>query len=148
LTSVSRADLDRLLNAVLPLAERHLAKSGEFYPFGASMDADGGIAIVEAHTGTERPLSSDLLALLWEGMRDSARGRTVRAVAVCCDVRLREPRDDGAEDAIAVEMEHADGEAVNVYAPYVRRGDTVTIGELFATRRTRRVFGEPSWGDT
>ena len=38
---VARPDLDALMSALLPFAQRMLSKHGEFYPFGAAIDREG-----------------------------------------------------------------------------------------------------------
>ncbi|MEA2711218.1 MAG: hypothetical protein QOF78_3819 [Phycisphaerales bacterium] len=39
--AMANPDLDELLNALIPFAQQMLAEHGEFFPFGASMDAKG-----------------------------------------------------------------------------------------------------------
>ena len=51
---MSRADLDNLLNSLLPFAQQMLKRYGEFYPFARVLTAEGEIAAVAAYTGDER----------------------------------------------------------------------------------------------
>jgi len=57
-------DLDELLNVSLEFAKKMLKEHGEFYPFGASMGANGRITMDGATTGEEKPPSQELLDVL------------------------------------------------------------------------------------
>lgn len=112
---MAREELDRLLGALLPFAHDQLQKRGEFVPVAASLDRDGKIALAMAD-GKD---SNEMIAVFHQGFRQ--RRDTLRAVAVCYDVRVREDA-VGAPEAIAVTLEHSDGEAVTVLEPYRRAG--------------------------
>jgi len=106
-------DLDGLLNITLPFAQQMLAKRSEFYPFGASVTASGETRLLAGDLGQEHPASADVLALLVERLR---QGRAdLRAVAICSDVRLPD------SDAVRVELEHRDGQALAVLVPYRKK---------------------------
>ena len=106
-------DLDGLLNITLPFAQQMLADHGEFYPFGATVTSSGQKRLLAGELGREHPASGDVLSLLVEGLRRDRDG--LRAVAMCTDVRLL----DG--DAVRVELEHQDGQAVAVLLPYRKK---------------------------
>src|SRR5947207_3237886 len=59
--ALAHEDLNELLNASLPFAQEMLAKHGEFFPFGRSMDVGGGIAHVAGWTGEEQPPSQEVI---------------------------------------------------------------------------------------
>ena len=52
---MARPDLDALLNAALPFAQKMLVERGQFYPFGATMKPDGKIDQTAGWTGEEFP---------------------------------------------------------------------------------------------
>lgn len=107
-------DLDGLLNVTLPFAQQMLAKSGEFYPFGAAVTATGETRLVaDDPVGDEHPASAEVLSSLLAGFR--ATRADLRAVAVCSDVRLPD------SDAVQVELEHRDGHVMAVLLPYKKR---------------------------
>src|SRR4051794_11910271 len=109
----AQADIDVLVNAVLPFAQQQLEARGEFFPFGATVGADGQIALAAADPGeAERPESLSVLDALYDGVR-ADRG-SLRAAAFVADVLL-----DGG-DAIRVELEHAEGASMSVALPYNR----------------------------
>jgi len=131
-------DLDELLNQALPFAQQSLAKSGEFYPYAFSMNLAGEIRMASAYEGSEHPKSTDLLQMLYEGLR--AEAADLRGVAVVSDVRIKNP--DG--DAIRLEVEHREGIAIGVLLPYqVRKklfGREVTYGEMRGSPAERRIW--------
>jgi hypothetical protein len=63
-------DLDGLLNAALPFAQQMLERHGEFFPYGVTLGASGDTRMVAGQPGQgERPPSTEVLALLVEGLR-------------------------------------------------------------------------------
>jgi len=111
-TQQTQDDFDQLINAVLPWAQALLAKHGEFYPFGAVTTADGAVHATAAELGDEHPVSADVLDNLYAGARSEADA--IRAVAFIADVRTE------TGDAIRVELEAAEGVAIQVVLPYKR----------------------------
>ena len=95
----TQADLDGLLNVVMPFAERMLA----------------------------------VITSMYDAVRGSAR---LRAVVLAADVRV------GEADAVRVDLEHVEGEALAALFPYVRDDETteVTFGEPTAVEADRRIW--------
>jgi hypothetical protein len=131
-------DLDRLLNEALPFAQQMLDKSGEFYPYGAAIGADGQVAMFGADPGQgEHPKSSDVIAMLVGGLR--AKRADLRAAAVVADVRA------GESDAIRVQVEHREGPVLTVLLPYKKKrlGRGIEYGQMRASAAEAQV-----WTDT
>ncbi len=124
---MTREDLNSLPNAVLPLP--------------ALLTSDGDVEVVAGYTDEEQPDSTDLVAVIVDGPRKEAREGRCRASAVCFDARVSQPDAVETTDAIAVELEHEDGESVAIYQPYNLQGSGgVAYGELLATDLEPRVF--------
>jgi hypothetical protein len=69
-------DLDGLLNMTLPFAQQMPSKSGEFYPFGATVTTKGETRLLAGDLGHEHPASADVHSLLVDRLRqDRARFR-------------------------------------------------------------------------
>jgi hypothetical protein len=134
-------DLDELLNALVPFAQQMLSKHGEFYPFGASVDAKGEVRCVAGDVGDEKPESQDLIELLLNGFREEAKRGDIRAAAICYDVRIVPPGQKEKTDAIALRLEHKDGESLEAYVPY-RKGflGKYRYDDLFAGKGDRTIF--------
>jgi hypothetical protein len=138
---MAHPDLDHLLNVALEFAQTMLKQHGEFYPFGASMRTDGTVSMDGATTGDEKPPTQELLDVLAASYAKRANTGGLRAAAVCADVRVPPPGSETKTDAIQVELEHANGEAVTVFLPY-KKGwfGRVRYGNLFASARDRQFF--------
>ena len=130
----AQSDVESLLNAALPFAQQMLDKHGEFIPYGVSIDAAGETHMDAGYTGDEHPLSQSVLDLLVDGYRDRREG--LRAVALVADVLA-----DGS-DAIRVEIEHREGQAMFVLMPYKKRerDRTVEYGDVSASAGRARVW--------
>lgn len=120
-------DLDGLLGASLPFAQEMLEKHGEFFPYACALSSSGETKLVAGDPGEgEQPSSVEVLQVLLEGLR--AERDELRAAALVSDVRLAE------SDAIRVQVEHMEGQAITVLLPYrkkrLRRG--VEFGESTA----------------
>ena len=138
---MSHPDLGALLNALLPYAQQMLEKHGEFFPFAASMSSAGEIALAASYSGDEHPESQAVIDLSIQGLRERATRGEIRASGVCVDVRAIAPGQSKKTDAIETRLEHANGEAVNVFLPYQKgfRGK-LKYGDIFASSGTPSVF--------
>ena len=141
---MAHEDLNKLLNALVPFAQEMLAKHGEFLPFGGYMDIGGGIAHVGGWTGDEQPRSQEVIGVMVKGLHQQAERQEIRAAAICLDVRTTPPGHSEKTDAISVRLEHANGEAVDVFLPYSKApSGEYEYGELFATRGEQYIFRPP-----
>ena len=134
-TQQAQDDLDGLLSATLPLAQQMLSKNGEFYPFGATVSADGQTRLLAGDPGQgEQPASADVISLLVGGLRQHRDD--LRAVAICFDVRLPD------SDAVRVELEHRDGHAIAVFLPYKKKrlGRGVDYHDLRGATANKQVW--------
>jgi hypothetical protein len=136
-----RDDLDAMLEPLIAFAQGQLQKHGEFYPFGCTMKTDGQVEMAGGHTGDEHPQSQDVIDLLVAGMRSQAASGSIRAAAICYDVKLRRP-DGSSTDAISMSMEHVLGDRVQVVMPYSKgRFSGWKFGDLSAMPPSEaRVF--------
>jgi hypothetical protein len=111
-------ECEHLMNAVLPIAEQSLTDRREFYPFGATLSARGGVALLDAWMGAEHPPADDALAALEETFRDGAAKHRIKATALVVDVLLVPPGKRTQRDAIEVRLDHRDGYSVRIVFPY------------------------------
>jgi len=134
-------DLEQLLNALIPFAQEMLKKHGEFYPFGASVDAKGEVAAQAADPGEENPDSQVVIEMLLAGMREEAKRGEIRAAGICYDSRLVPPGKTEKTDAIACRLEHQNGEAIQTFVPY-RKGflGRYKYDELLAGEGEQAIF--------
>ena len=134
-----KAEIEQLLKYLLPFAEEKLNRDGEFYPYAAIVAANGELKSVAAVAG-EQPDAGDLLLALHQELREQAAEGSIRASGIAADVTLTDPESGETTDAVQVELDHADGDAVDVYVPYESSADGIKFGELVAAAGREPVF--------
>lgn len=126
-------DLDTLLSAAIEAASSLLSVDGEFYPFAVALTHAGELVSPAVDPGTEQPDAEDVVELLLDALRDGRS--TIRAAALCTDVTLAS--DTGDQDAIRVELEAPDCQAVTIVVPY---DEGPVLGEPFGIDAESRIF--------
>jgi hypothetical protein len=137
-----RTDFNELVTPLLGLAETMLEQTGEFRPFGARLAAGGQLAVIDVTPTLREPSNPLIIDALYATFRLEARAGTIRACAVCWDALV--PRQDGGGlmDAIAIGLEHRDGDPTIVLCGYEREGSGDLRFEHPVTSVGRRhVFG-------
>ena len=134
-----KEEIEELLNYLLPFAEERLSADGEFYPYAAMVSADGELKSVAAATG-EDPEVGDLLVALHEELRAQAAGGSIRASGIAADVTLTDPDSGETTDAVQLELDHANGDPVDIYVPYETAPDGVKFGEPVSAAGREPVF--------
>ena len=135
-----REEIEQLLHYLLPVAEEQLNRDGEFLPYAAILDADGEVSSVVAAEGEEPDIAELLLALHTE-LREQAAGGTIRASGIAADVTLTDPDSGEVTDAVQLELDHADADAVDVYVPYETGTKGIKFGDLVAAAGQAPIFG-------
>jgi hypothetical protein len=135
----AKDEMEQLLNYLLQFAEERLNQEGDFYPYAAKVAADGELGLVSA-ADVEHADVSDLLLALHRELRESAAEGSIRASGIAADVTLTDPESGETTDAVQVELDHAEGDAVDVYVPYESAGDGVRFREPVATEGREPVF--------
>jgi hypothetical protein len=134
----TQADLDGLLNAVMPFAEQMLREHGAFYPFGAAVGTDDEMRMlaVDPDLG-EHPEPAEVITSLYDTVR--VVRDSLRAVALAGDVRV------GEVDAVRVDLEHADGVVIAALFPYAvdEEAGAVEFGEPTAVPGEGRLWPDP-----
>jgi hypothetical protein len=140
----AKKESEKLMNDVLPLAERMLREYGEFYPYGGYLKPSGEIVHVGANDeDTEYPKSKDLLYVLRDSFSAMAKAGECKATAIVFDVRIDLPVTHKKSDAIQVSLEHADGYSAEVFFPYeIGEDRRVTYGTTFAQEGNYGIFGK------
>lgn len=134
-----KEEIEQLLNYLLPFAEQMLSQHGEFYPYAATMDAGGEVQAVSA-AGDDQPEVGELLLVLHTELRDQAAQGAIRASGIAADVTLTDPDSGEERDAVQLELDHADTDAVDVYVPYTTGDEGIEFGELVAAAGQAPIF--------
>jgi hypothetical protein len=137
-----RQEIEQLLRYLLPVAEQQLNQEGEFMPYAATLDTAGEVNAVQAADGEEPDVSELLLALHAE-LREQAAQGAIRASGIAADVTLTDPDSGEVTDAVQLELDHAEADAIDVYVPYTSGAEGIEFGELVATSGQAPVFAAP-----
>src|SRR5882724_3173357 len=138
----AKQESEKLMNVMLPLAEKMLRQYGEFYPYGGYMKPDGTIVDVGANDpDTEHPKSKDLIYVLRSSFREMANTNQCKAAAIVFGVAVNLPKSNRKSDAIQVCVEHADGYSAEVFFPYRISNNEIVYDETFAQAGKREIFG-------
>jgi hypothetical protein len=131
--------LDSLLDSCIRAALDQLGKRGEFYPFAYTASVDGGIAPAAYWDGDDRPSPADVTRGLLAGIDGQRDQLAAYGLAEAVSV------EDVAPTAIHVSLEHRDGPAIIVIAPYsLRRRRKVALGDFLAQEGQHRIWPAPA----
>lgn len=138
--STPKEECEALIDAILPFAKQTLARYGEFYPYGAAMDAEGRISAVARYDGDEFPKSTDVIRGLKDVFIMEAKNGKYKATALAYDVRITLPSSSEKSDAIAISLNHRDGYSIVVLFPYRMENGSAVIGTALAQRGEADIF--------
>ena len=137
----SNQDFDELLKIVLPFAKGMLIKYGSFYPFGAYKNVDGNISAIAGYDERQEVNLQDSIDLLIDGLRRDALIDRIKAAAVCTTVYVQLPHYNAEVSAIHVNLDHAKGEAIDVYLPYTENtGGKIRFEDACAVDSVSKIF--------
>lgn len=139
--SMINPDFDRLLNAVIPIAQAMLKDLGAFIPFGAFTTREGEVQLAGGAGDPSHLETGEIVEMYLEAFRQSAGDGNFTSTALCVDVRIQVPGRLEKTDAIQIMLEHSGGEALNAFMPYEKHEHAeITYAPIFATPRTPLVF--------
>jgi hypothetical protein len=134
----AQQDLDSLLDTAIRFAEQQLTTRGAFFPYAVATGNDGEPEMIAARPDSddEHPPAADVLESCVAAL-DEKRA-DIRACALVADVRVPEL----GGDAVRVELEHAEGQALTVLLPYRKKrlGRGVDFGDVRAQAGSRRIW--------
>jgi hypothetical protein len=111
--------LAALLRFCEVFAKQMVANGGEFYPFGAFLNNQGGVEALAAHIGVEYPNSQELYQFLHGAISAMAAEKKLIAYAIAANVDIPARFESPFRDGIRVHIE-APGYSRFVYTPYRR----------------------------
>lgn len=134
-------DFDKLLSAVIPIAQAMLKDLGTFIPFGAFITRDGEVQLAGGEGDPSHLDTGEILEMYLEAYREAAGDGSFSSTALCVDVRIHVPGKMEKTDAIQIMLEHSGGEALNAFMPYEKLAKSeIVYAPLFATPAEPRVF--------
>jgi hypothetical protein len=138
---MNNPDFDKLLSAVIPIAQAMLRDLGAFIPFGAFVTKGGEVELAGGEGDGANFETEELVEMYLEAFRQAAADGTLTATALCVDVRVHVPGQLEKTDAIQIMLENSEGEAMHTFMPYEKQAESGTAyAELFATPAVPSVF--------
>jgi hypothetical protein len=138
--SAASDDMNVMLLFLLEFAEQMLRETGTFWPFGSGLTPDRNMTGV-AYDDAERPTAQDVLATLHSALAAQAAAGTINVTGICLDVRVTPPGASAPCDAICVELQHREGQALDVFVPYeLPGGGEVQFGQSFTAPGEQTMF--------
>lgn len=115
--AVKEEELQKLFVFVVEFAQEMLQKSGEFYPFGATLAQDGKVVAEGGYEGDDQPDAQDVYVAVHKRFAVAGAEGRIRAAALVANVVIPDELEAPSRDAIRVHME-AQGFARFIYVPY------------------------------
>lgn len=115
-----KGDVAAIANPLFDFSELCLQKRGNSLPHGAYLDANGKVGLFAAGPENDITNSTEVLPLLHEGIRASAREKDLVAIGVAENVTVT-PDGQPSTEAIKVLFEHKRGLVVAVYLPFKKK---------------------------
>ena len=112
------SDMEKLWNALFPLAEKQLRRIGVFSPFAAAMRLDG--TMVRVPENSMRDCQTDVVRVgaLTELLEQQARASRIRACCICYKITLNRPDNRGFKKGIRCNLEAVSGAQYTADLPY------------------------------
>lgn len=148
--SLSDQQLTALLEYCVGFARQMIEKAGEFYPFGAEIDASGELKALGFSDGGEKPSSQELYAFAQSALTQRAAEGAVLGAAIAANVNIPPQFESKYPDGIRVHVE-AEGFSRYIYTPYAitktglfGRKRSVDYDEMFAADVPPLMFAQQS----
>ena len=123
-------EIESLVNCIVDQAKHFLADAGEFYPFGASLGADGILTPLSVLMDDDFPDSVEVLKILEREVPKRLTDKNAVAVAIGVDVIRSTEGPTKKSDAIQIKILTAEGESAIYYVDYVEGDGNLVFGPL------------------
>ena len=120
--------LATLLQQAIATANKLIPLRNPIIPFVITLAEDGS---GHMHTGSPEENESVIVEALYNNLQEEAKNGTVIAFALVLEVSVTNNETGNAQDAIRINMEHAehpDGESCAI--PFARSGDKIQWGKV------------------
>jgi hypothetical protein len=137
-----KQECEKLLNAVLPFAEKMLSQRREIRPFGVAMTRNGQIFSTHRYPSEHRPPARNAAAIIEKGLQQGASSGRYEAVALVHDMLVVPPGSNDQQHAIAIRLDHRGGYSVIVFYPYDLGANSLAIGKPFSEWGEQKIFSQ------
>ena len=139
-----KLDLGQLADQLFSPSKVFLQKHGNFLPHGAALIEQGEVRLIAAFPHPQaRSGSTEMLPLLYEGLRQQSRQLSLRAIAVAENVTVVQEGKSRTQ-AIKILLEHRRGLCVALYLPFKKRFlNGYSFGQPFSVAARSEVVAWP-----
>ena len=109
---MAHPDLDKVLSILLEFVQKFVATAGSFPPFGVALKANGEPSFVGANFYENSGI--EMLDLVKKGLHECVTQPEVKAIGLCYDGALLSPGNAPEARVIRVQLEHCEGQAMQV----------------------------------
>src|SRR5258706_5660493 len=95
-------DFNKLLSAVVPIAQAMLKDLGTFIPFGAFITGEGEVQLAGGEGDPSHLNTEEMVEMYLEAFREGAGDGSFNSTALCIDVRVQIPGQLDENDAIQI----------------------------------------------
>lgn len=120
-----------LIRSVIHQARTFLREMGEFYPFGAVVNAEGHLQPYALHAEGDALDAMKLRKELWRLLDEDMLHGSILGYATGVNVRARKPGTQQIVDAVEIKLCHKDLDATAYFMEYEGQGSDMRFFELF-----------------
>ena len=130
-------ELDEIFEKSINIAEYFLVKNGEFYPFAIGILLNGEISLIDMQESDDNPLSKVVILNLIKCIKENKN--KYKAISIVSNVNIQQIENDGIE----ILIEHSEGIAMKMIAPYEIKGifrKSMRLGEIEALSTDKFIW--------
>jgi hypothetical protein len=129
-----------LMAKLVPFAAENIAEFGEFYPFGAGVNAQGDIMSVAGHKGNDFVEQQNALDNIFLEFQQGITDNGLILTAVFSNQLIQSPDKKIPVQAIVIRLDHKEGFSRVVYLPYMKTEQGVQYGKMMMDAGKGEVF--------
>lgn len=125
-------DAKKLLDALMPYAERAISQSGSMVPFGGALSPDGKVHFLQAEAKQKVDTPEQLRDLLIGSTKGMVQPKGFVAAAVLSDTDIRNPKTKKLTRAVRADLRYRNGQTETLFIPFKQSdGGKLSFGVSF-----------------
>lgn len=122
----------KLLDALMPYAERAIGQSGSLVPFGGALSPDGKVHFLQAEVKQPVKSPEQLRDLLIGSTKGMVQPKGFLAAAVLSDTDVRNPKTKQLTRAVRADLRYRNGQTETLFIPFKQSdGGKLSFGVSF-----------------
>lgn len=122
----------KILDALMPYAERAISRSGSMVPFGGALSPDGKVHFIQAEAKQKVDSPEQLRDLLIGSTKGMVQPKGFVAAAVLSDTDVRNPKTKKLTRAVRADLRYRNGQTETLFIPFQQSdGGKLSFGVSF-----------------